>query len=111
MAALCYFNSLMLAKFTENYYDLLDTGGRVSTSGRVYIALTTDLRESCVEVMAVEDEKLEWSRSFIVKMENADPSVLNTFNSNQVTVLITDNDGEYCRLGNSAVWDIGSGTA
>lgn len=101
----------MLAKFTENYYDLLDTGGRVSTDERVYIALTTDLRESCVEVMAVEDEKLEWSRSFIVKMENADPSVLNTFNSSQVTVLITDNDGEYYRLGNSAVWDIGSGTA
>ena len=87
----------LLANSTGNYYKLLDTRGRVTSSRRVYIGLSNDQRERCVDVETVEDEVLEWSRNFIVKLENADPSTgtLNVLNSSQVTVLITDNDGEY----------------
>ena len=50
---------------------------------------------SCVQVVAVDDLKLEWPRNFTVKIEDIGANSLNVIDPNEVTVVITDNDGEF----------------
>ena len=74
-------------------YQLLDSSGRNATT--VYLRLTDDQRMSCVQVVAVDDTKLEWPRNFTVKIEDIGANSLNVIDPNEVTVVITDNDGEF----------------
>ena len=43
----------------------------------------------------MDDLKLEWSRNFTVKIEDIGANSLNVIDPNEVTVVITDNDGEF----------------
>ena len=83
---------LFLFKSTGNY-ELQDSSGRNTTT--VYLRLTDDQRMSCVQVIAVDDAKLEWSRNFTVKIEEIGTNSLNIIYPNEITVVITDNDGEF----------------
>ena len=74
-------------------YELLDSSGRNATT--VYLRLADDQRMSCVQVIAVDDAKLEWPRNFTVKIEEIGTNSLNTIYPNEITVVITDNDGEF----------------
>ena len=74
-------------------YELLDSSGRNVTT--VYLRLTDDQRMSCVQVIAVDDAKLEWPRNFTVKIEEIGTNSLNIIYPNEITVVITDNDGEF----------------
>ena len=74
-------------------YELLDSSGRNATT--VYLRLADDQRMSCVQVIAVDDVKLEWPRNFTVKIEEIGTNSLNTIYPNEITVVITDNDGEF----------------
>ena len=73
-------------------YQLLDSSGRNATT--VYLRLTDDQQMSCVQVVAMDDTKLEWPRNFTVKIEDIGASSLNIISPNEITVVITDNDGE-----------------
>ena len=77
---------------TENY-ELLDSSGRNATT--VYLRLTDDQRMSCVQLVAVDDVKLEWPRNFTVKIEEIGTNSLNIIYPNEIRVVITDNDGEF----------------
>ena len=79
-------------KSTGNY-ELLDSSGRNATT--VYLRLTDDKQMSCVQVIAVDDAKLEWPRNFTVKIEEIGTNSLNMIYPNEITVVITDNDGEF----------------
>ena len=74
-------------------YELRDSSGRNVTT--VYLRLTDDQRMSCVRVNAVDDAKLEWPRNFTVKIEEIGTNSLNIIYPNEITVVITDNDGEF----------------
>ena len=70
----------------------MDSSGRNGTT--VYLRLTDDQQMSCVQVVAVDDTKLELPRNFTVKIEDIGASSLNIISPNEITVVITDNDGE-----------------
>ena len=46
-------------------------------------------------MIAIDDAKLEWPRNFTVKIEEIGTNSLNIIYPNEITVVITDNDGEF----------------